>query len=330
MTLRARCVSVAVVLVVGCGRPVESNADAALLDAGSELDAGRDAGDRIDGGSTGLDAAVPEKRSSGPPSLDPPKAWATSHLEGHALGFSGGEVAAYSLTLDGGRRAQLASASLDFTGDFTLELAPPPSGNDIIEVSCRGTVVSLADDAGVQVDALSAWVPGQPPGRIEVNWLTQLATEFSRRALTLGTPVLEATLQGQVNVMGSYGLAMPAQLVVPTHRLYSPGEKTALTRIARSAMAYGLVEVYDGLTSADAAFFAAAALDECARRSFPSQRAAFLEALAVDFSDGAFDGHLAAADAGAGQAILVGTTPLSITAGSTDYLYCVTAAVARW
>ena len=213
---------------------------------------------------------------------------------------SGSTVTAYILNADGTLGAALGSGpSAATTGAFSITLSSVPSGG-IVLVAAGGTYVSEVDGAVVtKVSDLSAALASVPAAGATGVMITPLSDMMTARARVLaagGTALGAALTAAETLVKGAYGVTAGASLlgVVPTY---------TKTSIGTDGFLVGLV---------------LGALDKC-DAAVPALRGALFAALSADFSDGVFDGK----KAGAPITVGTGTSALSSTAGTSDFLTCV-------
>ncbi len=217
---------------------------------------------------------------------------------------SGSKVTAYVLNADGTLGIALGDAATTTgSGAFTLTLTSMPSG-PVALVATGGTYVSEVDGATVaKASDLIGIVAGVTASGVSGVAITPLSDLLAARARVLaggGTAMSDALAAAEALVKTTYGIkGASLGFIVPTFDKASIGTDGFLL---------GLV---------------LGSLDKC-DAAVPALRGSLFAALAADFSDGVFDGKKA------GVAITVGggSSALSSTAGTSDFLSCVSGYIA--
>jgi len=216
---------------------------------------------------------------------------------------AGSAVTAYVLNADGTVGASLGTTTTSGAGAFTVALSSAPAGA-VLVVASGGTYVSEVDGATVTLASdLAAALPGVPAAGATGLVVTPLSDMMVARARVLagsGTALGDALTAAEALVKSTYGFGAGTALtaVVPSY------EKTA---IGTDSYLLGLV---------------LGSLDKC-DAGVPSLRGSLFAALSADLSDGVFDGKKAGATISVGK-----TGTLSSTAGTSDFLSCVSGYVA--
>jgi len=217
---------------------------------------------------------------------------------------AGSTVTVFALNADGSLGASLGSAATDSAGAFAVTLSSAPSGA-VVLVAAGGTYVSEVDGATVtKVSDLSAILGSVPAGGasgVVVTPLSDMAAARARAIAGGGGDLTAALTAAESLVKSTYGIGAGTSLLglAPTYAKATLGTEGYLL---------GLV---------------LGSLDKC-DAAVPALRGALFSALSADFSDGVFDGK----KAGAAITIGTGTTALSSTAGTSDFLSCVSGYVA--
>jgi len=215
---------------------------------------------------------------------------------------SGSTVTAYVLNPDGTLGAALGSTTTGAGGTYTVPLASAPSGA-VAFVAAGGTYVSEADGATVTLGSdLMGALPSVPATGATGLVITPLSDMMVARARALagaGKALGDALTEAEALVKLTYGIkAASLEALVPAYDKASIGTDQFLL---------GLV---------------LGSLDKC-DAGVPALRGNLFAALSADFSDGVFDGKKF------GASISVGATgTLSSTAGTSDFLACVSGYVA--
>jgi hypothetical protein len=212
---------------------------------------------------------------------------------------SGSTVTVYVLNADGSLGAALGSATTSSTGAYTVALSSAPTGA-VALVAVGGTYVSEVDGSTVikasDLMGALASVPATGATGVIITPLSDMMVARARALAAAGTALADALAAAETLVKSTYGIAAGTALetVLPTYDKAS---------IGTDAFLIGLV---------------LGSLDKC-DSAVPALRGNLFAALSADFSDGVFDGKKA------GTAITVGTgtSALSSTAGTSDFLSCV-------
>ena len=217
---------------------------------------------------------------------------------------SGSTVTVYNLNSDGSLGASLGSATTSSTGAYTVALSSAPPGA-VALVAVGGTYVSEVDGTTVikasDLMGALASVPATGTTGLVITPLSDMMVARARALAAAGTALGDALTAAETLVKSTYGIKAGTSLetVVPAYDKAS---------IGTDAFLIGLV---------------LGSLDKC-DAAVPTLRGSLFAALSSDFSDGVFDGK----KAGAPITVGTGTSALSSTAGTSDFLSCVSGYVA--
>jgi hypothetical protein len=208
----------------------------------------------------------------------------------------------FAFNINGSRGASLGSATTAPDGTFTVSLATIPAGA-VEVVATGGTYVSERDGTTVtNTVSLSSLLKGPLSASgitgVVVTSLTDMVAARAKTLMTAGATLAAALSTADDLIKVTYGLTGLPGTIIPAFDKISIGT--------------------DGFTTG----LVFGALDTCGKKLSPSDVTGLLKALSDDFSDGLFDGKKS------GTPVTLGGGTLPFTAGSTDFLTCVSDYVA--
>lgn len=210
---------------------------------------------------------------------------------------NGATVTAYALAADGSHGDALGSVTTDSGGGFSLLLSAIPTDGRVLLVASGGTYASEFDGASIAMGSpLRAIITGVGTGAVSGVALTPLSDLLVARTVALaksGKTLADALASAEALVRSAYGLTVAVATTKPAFDKASIGTQAYLI---------GLI---------------LGSFETCGKSLSPSARGALQAALALDFSDGVFDGKVN------GTAVTLGDASLSSTAGTSDFLACV-------
>jgi len=206
---------------------------------------------------------------------------------------TGAAIKAYVLNADGSRGGEMGSGSTGTTGTFSFKLSATPSGAVLLEAS-GGSYQSETDGSVISNTAVFrrvvASVGSGGVSGIAITAMSELVTSRMVASVASGTSLTAALDAANGLISGAYSIDAAG---TPSF------EKSA---VGTGGYTLGVV---------------LGALETCAKNLSPSVRTALYTALSEDISDGVFDGKKS------GMAVSLGTGVLASTAGTSDFLTCV-------
>ncbi|HEV2351289.1 MAG TPA: choice-of-anchor D domain-containing protein [Terriglobia bacterium] len=212
-------------------------------------------------------------------------------------GVSGATVTVYAINSDGSNGAVLGTGTTDANGIFSVSLTPAPTG-PVRVVASGGTYVSEWDGSTITSSStVSATIDNASTG---ASGLVVTAVSTFVDFLTHGklasssTTIVAAHAAAEATIVGFYG--------------FTPGSsvETLMPSLVKTDIASNPDAVKLGLILGT--------LAEEGKLLLSSDPDALIDALAVDISDGIWDGERS------GTVITLGTGPLPSTAGTSDFL----------